>query len=364
MSSSQTLNLERFPATQKGDLRAWDAADELLIDTITQRGESGHAWVFEDSYGAIRLNISHQFSSVISINDSLLHQQGILRNASRNKLDIDTASLLTPFDKPTTTPNLVVIKIPKNLNYLDQIFWLIHQYAPDAQVIAGSMVKHTTKAVYERFEARLGKTSTSLAKKKARLAFCTPNAKLARPIKKHTYQTTEGVTVVGWPNSFSHKKLDIGTALFINYLDNLPQGHVVDLGCGTGVLTAYLARQHQGPLSGIDISFSSIESSRETALANQVKGSFSAQNGLFETASNSLSAVVCNPPFHDGHAVGDETAFNMFKEAFRCLRPGGELRIVGNRHLGYHATLNKLFGNCRQLGQDSKFVILSAFKPE
>jgi 23S rRNA (guanine1835-N2)-methyltransferase len=44
------------------------------------------------------------------------------------------------------------------------------------------------------------------------------------------------------------------------------------------------------------------------------------------------------------------------------LRPDGELRVVGNRHLGYHRTLARLFGNCQTLSADSKFVILTTRK--
>ena len=34
-------------------------------------------------------------------------------------------------------------------------------------------------------------------------------------------------------------------------------------------------------------------------------------------------------------------------EARDVLRPGGELRIIGNRHLNYHLSLKKLFGFSR-----------------
>jgi len=52
----------------------------------------------------------------------------------------------------------------------------------------------------------------------------------------------------------------------------------------------------------------------------------------------------------------------MFEQAKRSLRNGGELRIVGNRHLGYHLKLKRLFGNCEVLGSDRKFVVLGAIR--
>ena len=48
--------------------------------------------------------------------------------------------------------------------------------------------------------------------------------------------------------------------------------------------------------------------------------------------------------------------------AKRCLQYGGELRIVGNRHLDYHHKLKKLFGNCTLIASNQKFVVLRAVK--
>ncbi|EPJ35110.1 putative Ribosomal RNA large subunit methyltransferase G [Streptomyces afghaniensis 772] len=52
----------------------------------------------------------------------------------------------------------------------------------------------------------------------------------------------------------------------------------------------------------------------------------------------------------------------MFSGARRALRPGGELWVIGNRHLGYHVKLRKLFGNSRLVASDPKFVVLKAVK--
>jgi 16S rRNA (guanine1207-N2)-methyltransferase len=52
----------------------------------------------------------------------------------------------------------------------------------------------------------------------------------------------------------------------------------------------------------------------------------------------------------------------MFCDAKRCLQVGGELRIVGNRHLDYYQKLKRLFGNCTTLASNQKFVILKAVK--
>ncbi|EPD63258.1 ribosomal RNA large subunit methyltransferase G [Streptomyces sp. HGB0020] len=36
--------------------------------------------------------------------------------------------------------------------------------------------------------------------------------------------------------------------------------------------------------------------------------------------------------------------------------------MIGNRHLGYHVKLRKVFGNSQLVAGDSKFVVLKAVK--
>ncbi len=52
----------------------------------------------------------------------------------------------------------------------------------------------------------------------------------------------------------------------------------------------------------------------------------------------------------------------MFTQAKTALAKGGELWIVGNRHLGYHLKLKRLFGNAEQVAATPKFVILRSIK--
>ncbi|WP_217550894.1 methyltransferase, partial [Pantoea sp. GbtcB22] len=73
---------------------------------------------------------------------------------------------------------------------------------------------------------------------------------------------------------------------------------------------------------------------------------FRVNNVLRGFPSDRLHAVLCNPPFHQQHAVTGHLAWQMLRDAKRCLQYGGGLRIVGNRHLGYHVKMEKQFGIC------------------
>ena len=85
-------------------------------------------------------------------------------------------------------------------------------------------------------------------------------------------------------------------------------------------------------------------------------------NSLEQVTSESLQAVLCNPPFHQLQTITDQLAWQMFCDAERCLTSGGELRIVGNRHLGYHIKLQRLFNRVDCIASNQKFVILRAIK--
>ena len=76
----------------------------------------------------------------------------------------------------------------------------------------------------------------------------------------------------------------------------------------------------------------------------------------------SVDIVLCNPPFHQQNTITDHIALQMFKDSKRILKHGGELRVVGNRHLDYPQTIKRLFGHYKVLASDRKFSILSATK--
>ena len=89
---------------------------------------------------------------------------------------------------------------------------------------------------------------------------------------------------------------------------------------------------------------------------------FLVNNCLDGVAVGSVDRILCNPPFHQLQAITDHIAWQMFSDAHRVLPKGGELWIVGNRHLDYHNKLKRLFANAQVVASNSKFVILKAIK--
>ncbi|MFK7887932.1 MAG: class I SAM-dependent methyltransferase, partial [Gammaproteobacteria bacterium] len=79
-------------------------------------------------------------------------------------------------------------------------------------------------------------------------------------------------------------------------------------------------------------------------------------------ADQSVDLVLNNPPFHAGGAKTSSVALEMFAEAKRVLKTGGQIQVVGNRHLGYHKRLRNIFGNCETVATNDKFAVLRAIR--
>ena len=99
-------------------------------------------------------------------------------------------------------------------------------------------------------------------------------------------------------------------------MDHLPRGlngHIVDLGCGNGVigLTA-LAQNPEAQVTFVDESYMAVASSElnvEHNLPQELdRCQFEVNNALAGIERESVQAVLCNPPFHQQHAITDHTA--------------------------------------------------------
>jgi ribosomal protein L11 methyltransferase len=61
------------------------------------------------------------------------------------------------------------------------------------------------------------------------------------------------------------------TRLCLEHLAELPRGSVLDVGCGSGVLSIAAAKLGHGPVLGLDVEAAAIEATRENAKANGVE---------------------------------------------------------------------------------------------
>ncbi|MEU9314717.1 methyltransferase [Streptomyces sp. NPDC048295] len=379
-TSGAGFDLARYPEDPRDPFRAWDAADEYLLrrlegaDGTDPVDLSGAVVVVGDRWGALSTVLAGH--RPVQITDSYLAQRATLANLGRNGADLDAVRLLSARDTPPDRVDVLLVRVPKSLALLeDQLHRLAPAVHPDTVVIGTGMVKEIHTSTLKLFERIIGPTRTSLAVKKARLIFSTPSPAAGRAPSPwpHRYELPEGLgpvsgrTVTNHAGIFCAERLDIGTRFFLGHLPERggPE-RVVDLGCGNGVvgLSAALANP-EATVTFIDESYQAVASAEETFRANTGPGAeaeFLVGDGLAELPPASVDLVLNNPPFHSHQATTDATARTMFQGARAALRPGGELWVVGNRHLGYHTRLRRIFGNCVTVAGDPKFVVLRAVK--
>ncbi len=370
------LTLTRFPADPRERLRAWDASDEYLLGHLAESGTdlSGTVVIVGDRWGALTTALAAHRPTQIT--DSFLAQEATRANLRRAGADEDSVRLLTTRDAPPESVDVLLLRVPKSLALLeDQLLRLAPALHEGTVVVGTGMVKEIHTSTLKLFERIIGPTRTSLAERKARLIHSTvsPSAERLSSPWPYEYALPEGIgpasghTVVNHAGVFCAERLDIGTRFLLQHLPT-PSGaaRVVDLGCGNGVVgTAVALAAPEAELLFVDESFQAVASAEATYRTNGLpdgRAEFRVGDGLAGIADGSLDLVLNNPPFHTHQATTDATAWRMFTGARRALRPGGELWVIGNRHLGYHIKLRKLFGNSRLVASDAKFVVLKAVK--
>ncbi|MEU2064547.1 methyltransferase [Streptomyces sp. NPDC013455] len=368
------VELTRFPEDPRDRLRAWDASDAYLLRHLAaeQVPLTGEVVVVGDRWGALVTALAEHRPTQIT--DSFLSQEASRANLARAGVEPGAVRLLTTQDPPPERVDVLLVRVPKSLALLeDQLLRLAPAVHAGTVVVGAGMVKEIHTSTLRLFERILGPTRTSLAEQKARLIFCTPDPALERPANPwpYAYALPDGVgavsgrTVVNHAGVFCADRLDIGTRFFLRHLPAPGAGRVVDLGCGNGVVgTAVALADPAAEVLFVDESFQAVASAEATYKANGVPGhaEFRVGDGLAGVAPGSVDLVLNNPPFHSHQATTDATAWRMFTGAKRALRPGGELWVVGNRHLGYHVKLKRLFGNSQLVAGDPKFVVLKAVK--
>ncbi|MFD6387640.1 methyltransferase, partial [Streptomyces nigra] len=310
------LALTRFPEDPRDRLRAWDASDEYLLAHLAEQDVplSGTVVVVGDRWGALVTALAAHRPTQIT--DSWLAQEATRANLARHGVEPGAVRLLTTQDPPPARIDVLLVRVPKSLALLeDQLLRLAPSVHEGTVVVGTGMVREIHTSTLELFGRILGPTRTSLAKRKARLIFCTPEPSVERPANPwpYTYTLPDGVgavsgsTVVNHAGVFCADRLDIGTRFF---LAHLPGGRgprrVVDLGCGNGVVgTAVALANPEAEVLFVDESFQAVASAEATFKANGVPGhaEFRVGDGMAGVPAGSVDLVLNNPPFHSHQAT-------------------------------------------------------------
>jgi 16S rRNA (guanine1207-N2)-methyltransferase len=233
-------------------------------------------------------------------------------------------------------------RLPKSLAELDELAEVAAAHADDGvTLILGGREKFLNRSMNEQLARHFGEVRATRGHRKARALVAT----LPRRGGEPTY-----------PREARIRDLDLevcahGAAF---------AGPTLDLGCGTGILAAWFAREHPAArVVATDRSWAACASAAATARANGLDDRIEVVRATSGAglADASSELVLLNPPFHDGHEVQQGMANDLFRAAARVLRDGGQLVTVFNSHLRHREHLERIVGPTRQLARTPKFTV-------
>ncbi|MEC9483657.1 MAG: class I SAM-dependent methyltransferase [Halomonas sp.] len=174
-----------------------------------------------------------------------------------------------------------------------------------------------------------------------------------------------GLQLVTHPGVFGHGKLDDGTQLLLEQLSSLPDPagqDMLDVGCGDGIIAAWLARRG-AHVTATDVNAFAVEATRRTLQANALAGRV-VQGDVYSglSVTERFSAIVSNPPFHQERNIDYGPAARLIREAPGRLVDGGSLTLVANAFLPYPDLLESAFGAFTVLADDRRFRVYRAVK--
>ncbi|TFB55535.1 methyltransferase domain-containing protein [Cryobacterium sp. TMT1-62] len=364
--------LRRFPDVEADNLFAVDASDRLILDEaagVLAEAGSGEVVVIEDRYGALTLGAAALAGArgIRVHQDVLSGELALTLNAADAGLADSYRSLILG-EELLTNARVVLIQLPRSLTALDEFADAIRRFAaPDVVVIAGGRIKHMTPTMNAVLRRHFGELQVSSARQKSRvLRAAAPTASATQPTVSTWPNSVEhadlGLTICAHGAAFAGATVDIGTRYLLEFLDRMKTDarSAIDLGCGTGVLAATLARRRPAlRVTATDQSAAAVASARATMVANALADRVTVvrDDALQSQPDASAELIVLNPPFHIGSSVHAGIALKLFEDAGRVLQPGGELWSVWNTHLGYRPALTRLVGPTHQVGRNAKFTV-------
>lgn len=361
------LKLSR-PGAQGRSLKAWDAADEQLIERARAAAATGgRVAVVDDNFGALTLALSDLMP--VTLADSATLDAALAVSGGIN--GIAPMAAYSWLEPPDAKFDLVVMRIPRQADYLEYLLrWANDRLSDGGRLLAGGMIKHLPSHSVRVFEKLVVTDRVYPARKKARVVECLrgPSGLSGWGNRWQGYQEpTTGLKVQALPSVFARAHLDIGTRLLLPlvlaFARQLPAGaKVLDLACGNGLLgLSALSARPELEVVFSDVSSQAVASVRRNLATNFPGRPAASYHCDGVPATNELyDLILLNPPFHERGTVGDHIALGLFDQASRSLRPGGRVLVVGNRHLGYHRSLGRWFGHLKQLQADARFVVFEA----
>ena len=158
-------------------------------------------------------------------------------------------------------------------------------------------------------------------------------AQVAMTYRGHAlcFETDSGV--------FSRTELDRGTEVLLDTLPETLSGDVLDMGCGYGVIGVAIGKNWPAcRITMADINQRACGLAAENARRSGVQAVVLESDGYEKILGRKYDWILQNPPIRAGKTV----IYQMFADAAKCLKTGGELWLVIRKQQGAPSAITYL----------------------
>ena len=352
----------RLPYSNNKTLQAWNAADELLVQTFEALElKDCNTLLFNDRFGYLALHLNTP--SITEFID--LYSQQVAIEANLKKIKPNQAISFIKMGESLPTCDVALINIPKSLDQLELYLELVTQsISKDGIVLLGFMTKHFTPNFLKLCEKYFKDITQSKALKKARVITLKNKIEAVKvSSKEHTIDfPLIGKSLAQFKGVFSKNRIDYATQFLIENIQlNDSEQTILDLGSGNGVIACYINKIYPNrKIHLLDDSYAAHISGQLNL--NEPNTTHHWHYELSTVAPTKFDLIVTNPPFHFGHEIDLTIPFGFVAEAQKHLHPNGRLLIVSNSHINYDSILQANFKEVTVIAINEKFKIWEAIK--
>lgn len=163
---------------------------------------------------------------------------------------------------------------------------------------------------------------------------------------------------------FSKKTVDFGSRVLIEAFSDvgLPDGKILDVGCGYGPIGLALAYSTKRSVEMVDVNERAVALAKENAVLNGITEADIHVSDIYESLHlKGYAGIVSNPPIRAGKKVVHE----ILRGAFPLLVSGGSLTVVIQKKQGAPSAQKKMqevFGNVEVVTREKGYYILRSVK--
>ena len=190
----------------------------------------------------------------------------------------------------------------------------------------------------------------------------------------------ENLALYSKPGVFGWQKIDEGSQFLLDILKanridenntDVNNKKILDLGCGSGFLAISFIAPFAHAAAGMEnIEVVATDNNATAVLATQEniqRNKLDEKPGLrFKVLADDCAAslndkfdlILCNPPFHKGHATSSELTEKFIAGAYRLLNKKGEAWFVVNSFIGVERIAKRYFPSVETVANNNQYKVL------